>query len=503
MTDSFDVVVVGAGLAGLAAALAAREEGASVCVLERAPEGERGGNTRFSNGAMRAVYSGLDEIIQLVGEISEAERSRADFGHYSREEYYDHMGRITQYRTDPAMCEILVARSSETMHWLRRQGVRFLPLYEWQFKTAEGRVIFSGGSALETYGAGDGLSSALFAAAARAGVTVHYNTRALSLCRTNGVVGGVKVFARDVDRGKELVVGAKSVVVAAGGFEANPEWRARYLGPGWELAKVRGSRFNTGDGLRMVLDAGGKPYGNWSGCHSASWDLNAPDANTLEFGTVFKRDDFANGIMVNARGRRFVDEGADVGALTYAKMGRAILAEPNQIAWQIYDAKAKPFIHGEYRNRQAARFQADTIEALAGKLEGIDQVAFVNTVNEFNASIPDEIPFDSGKKDGRTTRGLPLPKSNWARALDTPPFEAWAVTCGITFTFGGVQIDTTGQVLDVDNIPIPGLFAAGEMVGGIFYFNYPGGAGLMSAAVFGRLAGMSAAKAVASKAAAA
>jgi tricarballylate dehydrogenase len=246
----------------------------------------------------------------------------------------------------------------------------------------------------------------------------------------------------------------------------------------------------------MVLDAGGKPYGNWSGCHSASWDLNAPDSNTLEFGTVFKRDDFANGIMVNARGQRFVDEGSDVSALTYAKMGRAILAEPGQIAWQIYDAKAKPFIHGEYRIRQAAHFQADTIEGLAAKLEGIDQKAFVETVRAFNASIPDDVPFDSGKKDGRSTRGLPVPKSNWARAFDTPPFEAWAVTCGITFTFGGVRVDTGCQVLDVDDIRIPGLFAAGEMIGGIFYFNYPGGAGLMSASVFGRVAGASAAESV-------
>jgi tricarballylate dehydrogenase len=390
---------------------------------------------------------------------------------------------------------MLVENSSDTMRWLKRQGVRFLPLYEWQFKTAEGRVVFTGGSALETYGAGDGLSAALFSAAAKAGVTIRYNTRALELCRADGVVTGVRVFVRGEVGGTEHIISAKAVVVAAGGFEANPEWRTRYLGPGWELAKVRGSRFNTGDGLRMVLDAGGKPYGNWSGCHSASWDLNAPDSNTLEFGTVFKRDDFANGIMVNARGLRFVDEGSDVSALTYAKMGRAILAEPGQIAWQIYDAKAKPFIHGEYRIRQSAHFQADTIEGLAAKLEGIDQKAFIETVREFNASIPDDIPFDSGKKDGRSTRGLQIPKSNWARAFDTPPFEAWAVTCGITFTFGGVRVDNACQVLDVDDIRIPGLFAAGEMIGGIFYFNYPGGAGLMSASVFGRVAGASAAKA--------
>ncbi len=140
---------------------------------------------------------------------------------------------------------------------------------------------------------------------------------------------------------RSIDLAAKAVVLAAGGFEANAEWRTRYLGPGWELAKVRGSRFNTGDGLRMALEIGAMACGNWSGCHSASWDLGAPDVNELAHGAVFKRDDFLYGIMVNARGERFVDEGADIRALTYAKMGRAILAQPGQVAWQIFDGKTR------------------------------------------------------------------------------------------------------------------------------------------------------------------
>ncbi len=486
-----DVLIVGAGLAGLAAGLTARQRGASVRVIERAPQAERGGNTRFSNGAMRAVYAGVDDVAELVDDLGDAERARADFGSYTREQYYDDLGRVTQYRTDPVMAELLVEESADTMRWLKSQGVGFLPLYEWQFKRPDGKIIFSGGSAVEIRGAGDGASAALFRAAEKAGIEIVYDTKALSLLTEGGTVTGARVR----QAGRDIDMPAKAVVLAAGGFEANPEMRTRYLGPGWELAKVRGSRFNTGDGLRMALDAGAMPAGHWSGCHSASWDLNAADANTLEFGTVWKRDDFIYGIMVNAAGERFVDEGSDTRALIYARMGRAILAQPGQVAWQIYDAKAAPLIHGEYRVRQAAKFSGNTLEELAGKLDGIDRRALLATIAAFNKAVQQDVPLDHGNKDGRGTKGLIVPKSNWATVLDEPPFEAWAVTCGITFTFGGVKIDKGGQVIDVDGAPIAGLYAAGEMVGGLFYFNYPGGSGLMSAAVFGRIAGASAAAA--------
>lgn len=485
-----DVVVVGAGLAGLCAALTAHDAGARVIVIERAPVEERGGNTRFSNGAMRAVYAGIDDIEALVGEIGPAERARADFGAYTREQYFDDLGRVTEYRTHPDMAGLLVDRSREAMHWLRTKGVRFLPLYEWQFKLPDGRIKFSGGSAVECLGGGDGISSSLFAACERKGIPIHYDTRVDRLLQDSAGITGVTARRARAD----VTYEARAVVLACGGFEANAEMRARYLGPSWDLARVRGSRFNTGDGLRMALESGAMPYGHWSGCHASSWDLNAPEINELAFGTVFKRDDYLAGVVLNAAGERFFDEGADIRALTYAKLGRAILAQPSQVAWQIFDANGSAQLHGEYRVRQSARFTADTLEGLFAQLEGIDRGKALETIAQFNQAICTDVPHDPARKDGRGTRGLPVPKSNWALALHVPPFEAYAVTCGITFTFGGVRIDTTGRVLDTDGIVIPGLFAAGEMVGGLFYFNYPGGAGLMSAAVFGRLAGEAAAQ---------
>lgn len=484
-----DVIVVGAGLAGLCAALTARDAGASVIVIERASVDERGGNTRFSNGAMRAVYAGVEDIEALVGEIGPAERARADFGAYTREQYFDDLGRVTEYRTHPDMAGLLVDRSRETMRWLRGQGVRFLPLYEWQFKLPDGRIKFSGGSAVECLGGGDGISASLFAACERKGIPIHYDTRVDRLLQNSAGITGVTTRRSRAD----VTYEARAVVLACGGFEANAEMRARYLGPSWDLARVRGSRFNTGDGLRLALDAGAMPFGHWSGCHASSWDLNAPEVNELAFGTVFKRDDYLSGIVLNAAGERFFDEGADIRALTYAKLGRAILAQPSQVAWQIFDAQGSAQLHGEYRVRQSARFTADTLEGLLAQLDGIDRAKALETIARFNQAICTDVPHDPGRKDGRSTRDLPVPKSNWALALEVPPFEAYAVTCGITFTFGGIRIDTAGRVLDTDGIVIPGLFAAGEMVGGLFYFNYPGGAGLMSAAVFGRLAGEAAA----------
>ena len=298
--------------------------------------------------------------------------------------------------------------------------------------------------------------------------------------------------------GINSTVNCRAVVLATGGFQANPEMRTRYLGPRWELAKVRGSRFNTGAGIRMALDIGAAPRGNWSGCHAVAWDLNAPEFGDLAVGDMFQKHSYPFSLVVNNEGERFLDEGADFRNYTYAKYGGRILEQPGQTAWQVFDAKVTRLMRDEYRIRQITRVAADSLEELADRLSeehSMNRETFLRTIDEFNTAVRSDIPFDPTVKDGRRTDGLLINKMNWATTLDTPPYEAFGVTCGITFTFGGLRITPQAQVVDEDLVPIPGLFAAGELVGGIFYHNYPGGTGLLNGAVFGRIAGNNAATA--------
>jgi tricarballylate dehydrogenase len=284
------------------------------------------------------------------------------------------------------------------------------------------------------------------------------------------------------------------VVLAAGGFQANAAWRTRYLGPGWDLAKVRGTRYDTGDGIAMALAIGASPAGNWSGCHAVAWELNAPEFGDRAVGDSYQKHSYPIGIVVNQDGRRFVDEGADFRNYTYAKYGAEILRQPGQMAWQIFDGKVLPLLRDEYAIRQVTRVRADSLPELAKRMDGLDQEAFLRTVARYNDAVRNEPRFDPNVRDGRRTAGLEIDKSNWAQRLDTPPYEAYAVTCGITFTFGGLRVDRQARVLDDGGQPIPGLAAAGELVGGLFYFNYPGGAGLSAGTVFGRAAGTTAAR---------
>ena len=479
------VVVIGGGNAALNAAIAAAESDADVVLLERAPFALRGGNSRFTAGAMRTVYGGVEDLRRLMPELTEDEITRTDFGSYSRERFYDDMGRVTQYRADPDLTERLIDSSFETLLWMHGRGVRFLPLYGRQSFEVDGQVRFWGGLTVEAWGGGPGLVDSLTTIARKAGVDVRYGARATALQATN------KGFAVRV--GDESL-NADAVVLACGGFESNPAWRTRYLGPGWDLAKVRGTRFNTGDGIRMAIDVGAATRGNWSGCHAVAWDMNAPEFGDLDVGDNFQKHSYPFGILVNREGRRFVDEGADFRNYTYARYGREVLNQPGQCAWQIFDAKVAHLLRDEYRIRQITKATADSIDELATKLEGVDGNALVAEIQRYNAAVDTETPFEPTVKDGRGTNGLTVPKSNWANRLDTPPFMAYGVTCGITFTFGGLAVDADARVLGEDGEPIPGLFAAGELVGGLFYFNYPGGSGLTSGAVFGRIAGTGAAK---------
>jgi tricarballylate dehydrogenase len=485
-----DVVVVGGGNAALCAALAAQEHGAEVVVLECAPRDESGGNSRFTAGSIRFAYDGIEDLKALMPDLAESEIAMTDFGRYGEDDFFDDMFRVTQYRCDPDLVECLVRRSKETMLWMRDKGVRFIPIYGRQAFKIDGRFKFWGGLTVESTGGGPGLVDSLTRACEKRGVRIQYDSRATALATDGRSVTGVVVRRA---AGLPERIAAKSVVLATGGFEANPEWRARYLGPGWEIAKVRGSRFNTGDGIRMALEIGAAAYGNWSGCHAVGWDRNAPEFGDLAVGDQFQKHSYPFGIMVNARGRRFVDEGADFRNYTYAKYGAEIMKQPGYFAWQIFDAKVVSLLRDEYRIRQITKETADSLEALVAKLEGVDADACLKEIRAYNAAVQQTVPFNPNVKDHRRTRGLDIDKSNWANTIDAPPFEAYAVTCGITFTFGGLRVDTRARVLDTDLRPIPGLYAAGELVGGLFYHNYPGGTGLMSGAVFGKIAGSSAA----------
>lgn len=491
MAEQFDVIVVGSGNAALCAALAANQGGARVLVLERAPEEFYGGNSRYTSGSMRYVYNDVHDLKSVMHDVSMEELEKHDFGRYTTDDFFDDMFRVTAFRTDPDLCEHLVRNSYPTVKWLADTGIRYFPRYTHGVKTGD-RFVFSGGVVTEAWGGGPGLVERELQIALKNGVVIRYNSRATALLENSGRVAGVRVKSAD----GTTDISTRAVVLACGGFEANAEWRARYLGPGWDLVKVRGTRFNTGDGLRMALDAGAAPYGHWSGCHAVSGDANAPDPGDVTIGDIFQRHSYPMGIMINADGKRFVDEGADLRHFTYAKYGRAIFTQPQQLAYQVFDAKVLPLLREEYRQRRTSKVTAQSLEELAGKLEGVNANGFLEEVRRFNAAVQTDVPFDPAVKDGRGTKGLDLPKSNWANRLDEPPFEAFPISCGITFTFGGLRVEpSTAQVLDVSLTPIPGLYAAGEMVGGIFYHNYPGGTGLMSGAVFGRTAGTAAAQA--------
>src|SRR6202051_480044 len=390
-----DVIVVGAGNAAFCAALAAQEQGAKVVMLEAAPEDESGGNSRFTAGSIRVVYDGVDDIRTLVPDLTEEEVRTTDFGTYTKDQYFDDMARITQNRADPDMVELLVTRSFDTLKWMTRKGIRLIPIYGRQAFKIDGKFKFWGGLTVEAVGGGPGLVKMLTDSALKNGIRVQYDSRAVELIYENGRVNGVRI--RKDDGLHELR--GRAVILACRGFEANAEMRTRYLGPGWDLAKVRGSRWNSGDGINMALAIGASPAGNWSGCHAVQWERNAPEFGDLAVGDQFQKHSYPFSILINATGKRFVDEGADFRNYTYAKYGRVVLEQPGQFAWQIFDQKVKHLQRDEYRIRQITKVTANSIEEFAKKLEGVNAEQFVKTIAEYNAAVRTDIPFNPNVKD--------------------------------------------------------------------------------------------------------
>ncbi|KAF2176140.1 fumarate reductase flavo protein subunit precursor [Zopfia rhizophila CBS 207.26] len=505
-----DVVVVGGGNAGFSAATAAAETGASrVILVDKCPAEWAGGNSFFTAGAFRAVHNGAEDLLPMVNNVDAETAQLIDLEPYTPQEFWKDIERMTSGRTDPALSQILIDDSNDAIKWLAKNGIRFQLSFNRQAYKLNGRFRFWGGLTLKTEEGGKGLIEDHQAAARRRGVEVYYSTPAKRIVTDrSGAVAGVIVECEGID----TLISTKAVILAAGGFEANPRLRAQYLGPGWDLARVRGTPYNTGDALEFAIrDVNAKQCGHWAGCHSTCWDANAPaNSGDRTISNEFTKSGYPLGLMINNAGERFVDEGVDMRNYTYAKFGRAIHEQPDGVAFQVWDQHAIPWLRSEeYRDEVVHKIWGSTIEDLAEKLcadHGLNSSAkFVQTIQEYNTAVyayQKENPntkWNPAVKDGLSTQSsftkLPLAKSNWALPLDQGPFMAVKVCCGITFTFGGLKVNpATTAVISQSDREVTGLFCVGEMLGGIFYGNYPGGSGLTSGTVFGRRAGAAAAK---------
>lgn len=455
-TAPHEVVVVGCGMAGLTAANRAAELGLDVAVLEKSPEEHRGGHTRFS------------ESFRVPSTDTDLEQYGYEFAvdDYTPEDFYDDIMSQTSGRADPELARTLVQEAGETIEWLTGRGA-----------TWDMEPLNVGYTAARTFMDGEEVVGDLVEAAEDDGAVFYYRTEARDLLvDDDGSVGGVR--ARTDDGIVEFL--SDVVIVGAGGYESSPEKRTKYYGEDYDAMKVRGSRYNTGEGIEMVLDAGGRPEGQWGGAHMALIDSSSPDVE----GGANRVDGYQYGVILNNRGERFVDEGEDARAHTYARFGREIFEQPGHVAYIVVDEPLREHMRATGPSEVTV---ADTVEELLEELGCDDPERGAETIEEFNSHCdPDD--FDPDSLDGNQATNIDPEKSNWALPINEPPYYGWAVTGGITFGFGGVATDTRARVLDTIGRPIPGLYAAGNSVGGLFFDNYPGGTGLSNAAVFGKIA---------------
>ncbi len=483
------IIVVGTGNAALCAAISALEKGAQVTLLEKADEALAGGNTKYTAGAMRFAYDGAEDLIPLLRNPDDARLAQTDFGSYTTDKFGADLLGFNDGRDLSPEQQTLINTSGETMRWLATHDVKFEPIYSRQSFEKGGRHVFWGGLTLAAENEGVGLFDMELAAVTRMGGTVRYNAPVTDLIVKDSAVTGVRVGDEELH--------ADAVILASGGFEANEEMRVKHMGPNWKAAKVRGTPHNTGDGLRMAVAAGAAEYGLYKGCHATPMDLHMADFGGLDLPPNerknYRKISYFLGVMLNANGERFVDEGANFRNYTYAQYGAAILDQPGQFAWQVFDSKVFDLLYAEYRFHDAHFVEADTLEDLVSLMEGVDAQAALATLQRYNNAVRDDVAFDPTVLDGKGTSGLIPPKSHWAQKIDTGPYRAFPVTGGITFTYGGLKVNESGQVISDTNRAISGLYACGEMVGGVFFAGYPGGSGLTSGAVFGRRAGYGAA----------
>lgn len=480
-----DVIVVGGGNAGFSAAHAAAERGRKTVILEKGAPDMAGGNSFYTAGATRINHAGLDDLADLLQ--PDDRHDRTEVPPYSPADFRADLVRVTDGRNDPELTDVLVHEAQPTMRWLHSLGLEYRLMYERQaYQRPDGTYLFWGGLAVGNVDGGQGLIADHTRVAQRLGVDMRYATSATDLIVERGRVVGVTARTPS----GPVTWRAESVVLAAGGFEANAVWRKEFLGDGWDRAKLRGTPHNTGDMIDAALRIGAAKGGDWSSAHSVQWDAQfADNESNRELTNRLTRQSYPLGIIVNAEGRRFLDEGADFRNYTYAKYGKFILEQPGSVAYQIFDDALRPLLRSEEYDMPGISVEvADTLAELAEQIR-VPGDALQATIGSFNASIDASNALDPTIKDGRRADVEP-PKSHWASPIDTPPFYAYPVTCAITFTFGGLRGDTHGRVLSETGELIPGLFVCGEMLGGLFSGNYPGGSGLTAGMVFGRRAGL-------------
>ena len=453
-----DVVVAGGGNAALVAALTAREEGASVLLLEGSPMAWRGGNSQHTRN-MRCMHEAPQGVLT---------------GAYPEREYWEDLARVTGGDTDEHLARMAIRGSSSVRDWMMRYGIRFQHALGGTLHLSRTNAFFLGG--------GKALVNAYYRAAAHTGVRIAYESQVEDLEMEGG-----RVRALVVRHGGALKrVRARAFVAAAGGFESNREWLREAWGEVADNFVVRGTRFNQGEVLRALLAKGAQPVADPKQGHMVAVDARSP---AYDGGIVTRVDCVSLGIVVNREGERFYDEGEDFWPKRYAIWGRLVASQPGQVAYSIIDSKAlgrfmPPVFPGE---------AADSIAALAGKL-GLDAPGLERTVARFNAATrPGR--FDHAVLDDCRTEGLEPVKSHWARPLDTPPYYGFALCPGVTFTYLGVKVDERARVLAAGGGAFANLWAAGEiMAGNILGRGYLAGIGMTIGTVFGRIAGMHAAQ---------
>ena len=445
---------MGGGNAALCAAIAARRAGASVLVLEAASKFYRGGNTRHTRN-MRCAHDAATDTLS---------------GPYTEEEFWDDLLRVTGGNTDEMLARHMIHESKDILQWIPQQGVRFQPSLGGTLSLGRTNSFFLGG--------GRSMLNALYLTAERLGVQVRYDAEVVGLEVEDGR------FTAATIKGGETVR-ARALVAAAGGFEANIEWLREYWGPPADNFLIRGTPNNRGTILRMLLDSGVQPVGDPTQCHAVAIDARAP---RFDGGIITRLDCVVFGIVVNKHAQRFYDEGEDIWPKRYAIWGRLVAAQPDQIAYIIFDAPALTL----FMPSLFPPIQAGSIRELAGKLE-LDPESLDATVTAFNAAVRPGT-FDDKVLDDCRTEGLDPPKSHWARRLETPPFYAYPVRPGITFTYLGTRVDKQARMQMQDGSPAANMFAAGEiMAGNVLGRGYAAGIGMTIGSVFGRIAGQEAA----------